>query len=86
MSDGDTKETTDRDTIRQWAEARNGKPVRTGSAGIELDFPGYSGGDQLQEISWDDWFEEFDKRGLKLLYQEQTKDGEQSNFNQLVSR
>jgi hypothetical protein len=50
MSNGETKETTDRDTIRRWAEARDGKPVRTGSSGIELDFPGYSGGDQFQEI------------------------------------
>jgi hypothetical protein len=86
MSNGDTKETTDRETIRKWAEARNGKPVRTGSAGIDLDFPGYSGGENLTEISWDEWFDEFEKRNLKLLYQEQTKAGEQSNFNQLVSR
>ena len=85
--------TTDHEQIRQWAEARGGKPscVRgTGGVGdtgmLRLDFPGYSGADSLQEISWDEWFEQFDEQGLALLYQETTKDGQQSNFNKLVSR
>jgi hypothetical protein len=53
---------------------------------LRLDFPGYSGADSLQEISWDEWFEKFDDQGLALLYQETTKGGERSNFNKLVSR
>jgi hypothetical protein len=85
--------TTDHEQIRQWAEARGGKPscVRgTGGVGdtgmLRLDFPGYTGADSLQEISWDEWFEQFDDQRLALLYQETTKDGQQSNFNKLVSR
>jgi hypothetical protein len=87
------KVTTDHETIRKWAEQRKGKPscVRgTGSKGdigmLRLNFPGFSGEDSLEEISWDDWFEKFDERGLALLYQEKTAEGEQSNFNKLVSR
>lgn len=87
------KVTTDRETIRKWAEERKGKPscVRgTGGKGdigmLRLNFPGYSGEDSLEEISWDDWFEKFDERGLALLYQEKTAEGQQSNFNKLVSR
>jgi hypothetical protein len=53
---------------------------------LRIDFPGYSGADSLQEISWDEFFEKFDEQGLALLYQEKTKDGRQSNFNKLVSR
>jgi hypothetical protein len=53
---------------------------------IRLDFPGYSGGDSLQEISWDDWFEKFDERGLALLVQDKTARGQKSNFNKLVNR
>jgi len=81
---GESLSTKDHETIRRWAEERNGKPVRIKGAGIELDFPGYDGGDKFEEISWDDWFEEFDAKGLELTYQETTKDGEQSNFNRLT--
>ena len=88
-----SKTTTDHDEIRQWAEARGAKPscVRgTGGGGdtgmLRLDFPGFSGAESLQEISWDEWFEQFDDQGLALLYQEETAGGERSNFNKLVSR
>ena len=53
---------------------------------IRLDFPGYSGQDSLQEISWDDWFRKFDESNLALLVQEQTARGQQNNLNKLVSR
>ena len=78
---------TDHDEIRKWAEARKGKPAAvkgTGAKGdigmIRLDFPGYTGADKLEEISWDDFFEKFDAEKLAFLYQEE------SNFNKLVSR
>ncbi len=85
--------TTDHEEIRRWAEDRGAHPAcvkGTGGKGdvgmIRLDFPGYSGADSLQEISWDDFFEEFDKKNLALLYQEKTASGQKSNFNKLVSR
>lgn len=88
-----TLTTTDHETIRRWAEARNGKPARvrtTGSAGdagvIRLDFPDYSGEESLEEISWDTWFDKFEAQGLALIYQETTDGGETSNFNKLVRR
>ena len=84
---------TDHDEIRQWAEERGGTPACVRGTGgdkdlgmIRLDFPGYSGDDSLQEISWDDWFRKFDESNLALLVQEQTARGQQSNFNKLVGR
>jgi len=53
---------------------------------IRLDFPGYSGEGSLEPIEWDEWFEKFDENNLALLYQEETAEGEKSNFNKLVSR
>lgn len=53
---------------------------------IRLDFPGFTGEETLQPISWDEWFEAFDENGLALLYQDRTKGGQRSNFNKLVSR
>lgn len=89
----ESKVTTDHDEIRQWAEERGAQPscVRgTGGEGdigmIRLDFPGYSGEQSLEPISWDEWFEKFDESGLALLHQETTAGGERSNFNKLVSR
>ena len=84
---------TDHDEIRRWAEERDAKPAcvkgtgnRTDPGMIRLDFPGYSGEDTLQHISWDEWFETFDESDLALLVQDQTADGDKSNFNKLVSR
>lgn len=85
--------TTDHDEIRQWAEERGATPAcvrRTGGEGdvgmIRLDFPGYSGSQSLEHISWDEWFEKFDESNLALLYQETTARGQQSNFNKLIGR
>jgi len=83
----------DHEEIRRWAEERNAEPAcvrRTGGAGdigiLRLDFPGYSGGDSLEHIAWDDWFDKFDERNLALLVQERTARGQRSNFNKLISR
>ena len=85
--------TTNHDEIRKWAEARGGKPAtvkRTesnGEAGVlRIDFPGYSGSDSLEEISWEEFFKKFDEKQLAFLYQEKTSSGEQSRFFKLVSR
>jgi hypothetical protein len=84
---------TDHRRIREWAEARNARPACVRGTGgkndtgmIRLDFPGFSGSETLQEISWDDWFEAFEENKLALLIQEETADGTRSNFNKLVSR
>lgn len=88
-----SKTTQDHDEIRKWAEARGGKPAvvasteHKGSTGIlRLEFPGSpnANDDSLQEISWEEFFRKFDDSGLEFLYQEETADGEQSNFNKLV--
>ncbi|HUS08614.1 MAG TPA: ferritin-like domain-containing protein [Bryobacteraceae bacterium] len=85
--------TTDHAEIQRWAEERGAEPscVRgTGGKGdtglLRLDFPGYSGSESLEHISWDEFFEKFDTNGLALLYQEKTNGGEKSNFNKLVAR
>jgi hypothetical protein len=53
---------------------------------IRLDFPGYTGADSLEHISWDEWFEKFDESGLALLHQDTTARGQKSNFNKLIAR
>jgi ferritin-like metal-binding protein YciE len=83
----------DHDEIRRWAEERGAHPacVRgTGGEGdtgmIRLDFPGYTGEQSLQPISWDEWFEKFDRNNLALVAQDLTAKGEKSNFNKIVGR
>ena len=87
------KSTTDHDFIRKWAEERGGSPACVKGTGdqedagiIRIDFPGYSGGESLEHVSWEEWFEKFDDNDLVLLYQDKTDDGELSNFNKLVKR
>lgn len=84
---------TDHMEIRRWAEKRRARPAAVRSTYsddyigmIRLDFPGYRGEDSLQEISWDEWFEDFDDRNLALLVHDQAADGQPSNFHKLVRR
>jgi ferritin-like metal-binding protein YciE len=88
---GSAQSTQDLEEIRAWAEARGGKPATVKStakgkdAGIlRIDFPGYRGGDSLEEISWDEWYEKFQENNLTFLYQDKTKDGKESRFFKLV--
>ena len=83
----------DHDVIRQWAEERGGSPACVKGTGgkndvgmLRIDFPGYSGEDTLEPISWEEWFRQFDENELALLIQERTADGETSTFNKLVKR
>ena len=90
---GESRSTTDHMEIRRWVEARGGRPVavsRTRSDDdpgiIRIDFPGYSGEDSLESISWEEWFQKFEDGNLALVFQETTEEGERSNFNRLVKR
>lgn len=84
---------TDHDEIQRWAEERGARPSavqRTHTDDnvgiIRLDFPGYSGEGSLEEIEWDEWFDKFDDHNLALIVQDETAEGEKSNFNKIVSR
>ncbi|PYE83692.1 hypothetical protein [Pseudoroseicyclus aestuarii] len=80
--------TTDHDTIRRWAEERDGHPARvegTGEGGVlRIDFGPEE--ENLQKISWDDFFRVFEDSDLAFLYQDKTQDGSTSRFNKFVSR
>jgi hypothetical protein len=90
----DTKQTTDHDEIRRWAEERGGKPATiqgtpTGDeeAGLlRIDFPGGAANPPLEPVSWEAFFEKFDEADLVMLYQDETADGEPSTFCKFVSR
>jgi len=89
-----SKTSTNQGEIRQWAEARGGRPAVVKSTRgkgdnpgiLRIDFPGYSGSGSLEEISWEEIFENFDREKLALVYQETTARGQKSNFNKIVSR
>ncbi|RNI30032.1 hypothetical protein EFA69_10960 [Rufibacter immobilis] len=82
------KTTTDHNTIRKWAEARDGKPATVKGTGqgeeaglLRINFPGYAE-DNLEEISWEEFFEKFEEKKLAFLYQ----DEKDSRFSKLVNR
>ncbi|MEW2443506.1 hypothetical protein AB0871_16935 [Micromonospora marina] len=79
--------TRNHEVIQRWARARGAKPATI--AGTErgdrpgvltFNMPGYRENSRIREITWDDWFRTFDLRRLNLIYQEQLRDGRQSNF------
>ena len=92
---GENRTTTDHDEIRRWAEGRGGQPAAVEGTGsgddpgiLRIAFPDrlQSEDESLEEISWNEWLEAFDRNGLALVYQEQTAEGQESRFNKLVSR
>lgn len=89
----DSHTTVDHDEIRKWVQERGGHPstVKRTMKGHEpgllrIDFPGFSGEGTLEEISWEDFFEKFEKEHLAFLYQEETKGGKESRFCKLIER
>jgi hypothetical protein len=82
--------TTDHEEIRRWAERHGGKPAvvkqthrQRDSVGIlRIMFPKapHSEHEALEEISWDEFFQQFDDSNLELVYEDD------SNFSKLVSR
>ena len=85
--------TTDHEEIQRWVEERGGHPARVkGTAGkrgaglLRIDYPGFSGEDTLEKITWEEFFEAFETNGLAFLYQEETKDGSESRFSKLIAR
>ncbi len=89
----DTRTTTDHDEIRRWVEEHGGRPVSVkgtesgDQAGVlRIDFPGGAGEEQLEPVSWDEWFEKFEESKLAFLYQEKKASGEDSTFFKLISR
>ncbi|SCY81015.1 hypothetical protein [Paracoccus tibetensis] len=78
--------TKDHDTIRKWAEARDGHPAKVDTGGeggiLRIDFGEPE--DSLTQIEWDEFFEIFDENGLDFLYQDKAADGGTSRFNKFV--
>jgi hypothetical protein len=81
--------TTDHDEIRKWAEANGGKPAAVARTHSDQDvgivrimFPDAPNSEHaaLTEISWDDFFKEFEDRKLALLYDPQ------SLFSKIIGR
>jgi hypothetical protein len=79
--------TTKHEEIRSWVEERGGRPARVKGTGVlVIDYPGYSGEETLEPISWEEFFEEFEENNLAFLYQDETADGKKSRFSKLISR
>lgn len=88
---GEAITTTDHDSIRKWAEDRNGHPAAVaatheeGEGGI-LRIAFREDGEDLEEISWEEFFKTFEDRHLAFLHQDRTKDGDLSRFFKFVGR
>lgn len=80
--------TTDHDTIREWVEAREGRPARVKGGGeggiLRIDFGEPE--ENLESLSWDEFFAVFDENELAFLHQDETADGRTSRFNKFVDR
>jgi hypothetical protein len=82
-----SKETKDHNTIKEWVEKRLGEPALVRSTGNEsmenggvLRIKFDEDTDELQSISWDEFFKIFDERDLTFLYDTENE----SRFNKLI--
>lgn len=91
MNANSSKQTTDPDEIRRWAEARGGRPATVSGTEEDGEEAGilriaFRENESLEIIEWEEFFEKFEEEGLAFLYQEKTSDGSQSRFFKLVQR
>jgi hypothetical protein len=77
--------TRDHEEIRRWGARHRAEPatgqltpsgpetfhVRDGGAGIRLNFPGVG---RFRPITWDEWFEHFERHHLMFVYEEELAD------------
>lgn len=90
----ESKMTTDHKTIQTWVEKRGGVPAivkgtehDTGYPGVlRIHYPENSSDEDLEPISWNDFFQKFENSHLAFVYQEKTQDGEVSRFSKIVDR
>lgn len=85
--------TTNHDTIVHWASNRDGKPVRLreenatpGLGPIQISFKDDQMPDNAEEITWEEFLEDFENRKLAFIYREQEADGQVSKFYKIVKR
>lgn len=85
--------TIDHETIRRWVEERGGQPAHVeataddGAGILRLQFPDTKRDhDEIEPISWDDFFEKFEEEGLAFVYQEETENDRMSRFYKFVDR
>jgi hypothetical protein len=78
----ETTTTREHEEIRRWVEERGGRPARVrGTDILRIDFAEPE--EDLEEISWDEFFRIFDENGLEFLHQDRVNGGA-SRFNKFV--
>jgi hypothetical protein len=86
--DHTAKKTNDHETIKKWAEERDGHPamvestMRDDSGLLRIDFEEPE--ENLTPVSWEKFFKTFDEKKLTFLYQEETAEGKQSRFFKFI--
>lgn len=91
MKKDESKKTKNHDTIQKWAEERNGQPAIVkgteekgkGAGLLRINFADNQE-ENLEDISWEEFFKTFDSSDLEFLYQEKTKEGKTSRFSKFV--
>ena len=83
--------TADHGEIRKWAKKNHGSPalIREGAGAIDPGEPRFRFSDDertLRDVAWDEFFREFDRRKLALLYIPDTDSEDEQTFFRLVSR
>ena len=77
--------TRDQGAIRRWAASHQAQPatgeasasgpattqVADGGTGLRFNFPGFA---RFRSITWDEWFEHFDRHDLVFVYEEEVAD------------
>lgn len=86
--------TTDHDTIKQWVEARGGRPAKLKESrdatlkALRIMFPGEPVQEPLEEITWEEFFSDMEKKDLALLERQGLGNVQlgQDSSPQLISR
>ena len=83
--------TVQHEVVQAWSEERGGKPARVKGSKekkkggiLRIDFGTKE--EELEPVSWPEFFKVFDEHRLAFLFQEETANGKTSLFCKLVRR
>jgi len=86
-------QTHDHKIIQNWVKERKGVPSKIKGTHkneeegvLRIHFPEHSNSDNFEEVSWEEFFAEFDAKKLDFLYQDKKADGETSTFHKFIAR
>jgi hypothetical protein len=82
--------TIDHDTIRRWAEERDGFPATVpgthGGEDVGVLRIGFDEDEELERVEWDEFFAKFEEKALAMRYHNESEESGSDRYHEFFKR